>query len=284
MTSRPEIKQMKFNNLITRVVVALFGIPLLVFISVVGKIPFLIFTLVIGLVSFFEFSKMVSKRRFLPNQLIGFFSIALIIINSFYRFLDFELLTLIIIPVVLLSELFRRKESSIANVSTTLLGIFYIGLFSSALVLIREYYSDSNFLYGQGGYLIIAVFVTIWVCDSAAYFIGSATGKHKVLPRVSPNKSWEGAIAGFIFSIITMVVAQSIVLDFLTLTDAIVIGLIVGTLGQAGDFVESQIKRDANVKDSSSLIPGHGGILDRFDSLLFSAPVIYLYLKFFVER
>lgn len=275
---------MKFNNLITRVVVALFGIPLLVFISVVGKIPFLIFTLVIGLVSFFEFSKMVSKRRFLPNQLIGFFSIALIIINSFYRFLDFELLTLIIIPVVLLSELFRRKESSIANVSTTLLGIFYIGLFSSALVLIREYYSDSNFLYGQGGYLIIAVFVTIWVCDSAAYFIGSATGKHKVLPRVSPNKSWEGAIAGFIFSIITMVVAQSIVLDFLTLTDAIVIGLIVGTLGQAGDFVESQIKRDANVKDSSSLIPGHGGILDRFDSLLFSAPVIYLYLKFFVER
>lgn len=275
---------MKFNNLITRIVVALFGIPLLVFISVVGKIPFLIFALVIGLVSFFEFSKMVSKRRFLPDQFTGFISIALIIINSFYKFVDFELLVLIIIPVVLLSELFRHKESSIANISTTLLGIFYIGLFSSALVLIREYYSDSNFLYDQGGYLIIAVFFTIWVCDSAAYFIGSATGKHKVLPRVSPNKSWEGAAAGFIFSIITMVVAQSVMLSFLTITDAIVIGLIVGSLGQAGDFVESQIKRDANVKDSSSLIPGHGGILDRFDSLLFSAPVIYLYLKFFVER
>lgn len=275
---------MKFNNLITRIIVALFGIPLLVFISVAGKIPFLIFALVIGLVSFFEFSKIVSKRRFLPNQFAGFISIALIIINSFYRFIDFELLVLIIIPVILLSELFRRKESSIANVSTTLLGIFYIGLFSSALVLIREYYSYSHFLYDQGGYLIIAVFVTIWVCDSAAYFIGSATGKHKVLPRVSPNKSWEGAVAGFIFSIITMVVAQSFVLSFLTITDAMVIGFIVGTLGQAGDFVESQIKRDANVKDSSSLIPGHGGILDRFDSLLFSAPIIYLYLKFFVER
>lgn len=275
---------MKFNNLITRIIVALFGIPLLVFISVAGKIPFLIFALVIGLVSFFEFSKIVSKRRFLPNQFAGFISIALIIINSFYRFIDFELLVLIIIPVILLSELFRRKESSIANVSTTLLGIFYIGLFSSALVLIREYYSYSHFLYDQGGYLIIAVFVTIWVCDSAAYFIGSATGKHKVLPRVSPNKSWEGAVAGFIFSIITMFVAQSVVLSFLTITDAMVIGFIVGTLGQAGDFVESQIKRDANVKDSSSLIPGHGGILDRFDSLLFSAPIIYLYLKFFVER
>lgn len=275
---------MKFNNLITRIIVALFGIPLLVFISVAGKIPFLIFALVIGLVSFFEFSKIVSKRRFLPNQFAGFISIALIIINSFYRFIDFELLVLIIIPVILLSELFRRKESSIANVSTTLLGIFYIGLFSSALVLIREYYSYSHFLYDQGGYLIIAVFVTIWVCDSAAYFIGSATGKHKVLPRVSPNKSWEGAAAGFIFSIITMFVAQSVVLSFLTITDAMVIGFIVGTLGQAGDFVESQIKRDANVKDSSSLIPGHGGILDRFDSLLFSAPIIYLYLKFFVER
>jgi phosphatidate cytidylyltransferase len=275
---------MKFSNLITRVIVALFGIPLMIIVSVVGKVPFLIFTLVIGLVSYFEFSKMVSKRKFFPNPFLGSISVALLIINAFYKFIPFHLLVLIIIPVLLLTELLRKSESSSANLGTTLLGIFYIGLFSSCLVLIREFFSDSFFRYDYGGYLIISMFVTIWICDSAAYFVGTATGKHKLLPRISPHKSWEGAIAGFIFSIIAMTVTKYLMLDFLSLQDAIIIGLIVGLFGQAGDFVESQIKRDANVKDSSSLIPGHGGIFDRFDSILFSAPIIYLYLSLFFTQ
>jgi phosphatidate cytidylyltransferase len=275
---------MKMSNLTTRIVVALFGIPLIIIVSILGEFPFLLFALFIGLVSFFEFSKMLSRRKFFPNMLVGFVSISLIIFNSYYRFFSFELLILSIIPILLLLELFRRSESAIANLGTSLLGIFYIGLFSSALVLIREYYNDSFFLYDQGGYLIIAILVTIWVCDSAAYFIGSATGKHKILTRVSPHKSWQGAIAGFVFSIITMVIAQIVVLNFLSVQDAVVIGFIVGVFGQAGDFVESLIKRDANVKDSSSLIPGHGGIFDRFDSLLFSAPIIYLYLELIINR
>jgi len=275
---------MKMSNLATRVIVALFGIPLIITVSILGKLPFLIFVLVIGLVSFFEFSKMLSRRRFFPNLLFGFLSVALIIINSFYNFTSLEVISFIIVPVILLSELFRRNESAIANIGTTLIGIYYIGLFASALVLIREYFSDSYFLYDQGGYLIISVLATIWVCDSAAYFIGTAIGKHKILTRVSPHKSWEGAIAGFVFSIITMVLAQIIFINFISIRDAVVIGFIVGTFGQAGDFVESLIKRDANVKDSSSLIPGHGGIFDRFDSLLFSAPIIYLYMELIINR
>lgn len=275
---------MKMSNLTTRIVVALFGIPLIVIVSILGEFPFLLLALFIGLVSFFEFSKMLSRRKFFPNMFVGFVSISLIIFNSYYRFISFELLILSIISILLLLELFRRSESAIANLGTSLLGIFYIGLFSSALVLIREYYNDSFFLYDQGGYLIIAILVTIWVCDSAAYFIGSATGKHKILTRVSPHKSWEGAIAGFLFSLITMVIAQIVVLNFLSMQDAVVIGFIVGVFGQAGDFVESLIKRDANVKDSSSLIPGHGGIFDRFDSLLFSAPIIYLYMELVINR
>lgn len=275
---------MKMSNLATRVIVALFGIPLIIIVSILGKIPFLIFVLFIGLVSFFEFSKMLSRRRFYPNLIIGFLSVAFIIINSFYQFISFEMLSLIIVPVLLLAELFRKSESAIANIGASLIGVFYIGLFASALILIREYYGDSYFLYDQGGYIIIAVLATIWICDSAAYFIGSATGKHKILTRVSPHKSWEGGIAGFVFSIITMVVAQIIALNFISMQDAIAIGFIVGVFGQAGDFVESLLKRDANVKDSSSLIPGHGGIFDRFDSLLFSAPIIYLYMELIINR
>ena len=101
------------------------------------------------------------------------------------------------------------------------------------------------------------------------------------MPRISPNKSWEGAIAGFIFSVITMIAAKALFLEFLEWRDTIAVGIIVGIAGQFGDLIESMIKRDSRVKDSSSIIPGHGGILDRFDSLLFTAPAVYLYLKLF---
>jgi len=106
-------------------------------------------------------------------------------------------------------------------------------------------------------------------------------GKHKLFPRVSPQKSWEGAVFGFVFSILTMLLAKVIILDFLSWTSVVILGIIIGIIGQIGDLVESLFKRDAGVKDSSNLIPGHGGIFDRFDSLLYSAPVILLYLKNF---
>ena len=133
----------------------------------------------------------------------------------------------------------------------------------------------------RGGFLVISILATIWICDSAAYFAGISFGKHKLFPRVSPKKSWEGAIFGFIFAILTMILAHFLVLDFLSFNEAIILGIIIGIVGQIGDLIESLIKRDAQVKDSSSLIPGHGGVLDRFDSLLYSAPVILLYLRFF---
>jgi len=145
--------------------------------------------------------------------------------------------------------------------------------------MIREIYSETLH-YNNGGLLIISVFITLWVTDSAAYFLGSAFGKHKLFPRVSPNKSWEGAIAGFVFAMIAMVVLQTFLLTFLQLSDAIVLGIIVGLFGQIGDLIESLLKRDAGVKDSSNIIPGHGGIFDRFDSLIFSSPFIFIYISY----
>ena len=122
-----------------------------------------------------------------------------------------------------------------------------------------------------------------YLLDSAAFFGGSALGKHKLFPRVSPNKSWEGAVFGFLFAVISIILLKPVILNFLSWTDIIVLGIIIGTVGQIGDLVESLIKRDAGVKDSSGLIPGHGGIFDRFDSILFTAPVILLYLKYFLQ-
>jgi phosphatidate cytidylyltransferase len=268
----------KMNNLSTRVIVALIGVPLIVVVSLLGKIFFLIFILAIGLISYYEYSKMVRNKHSYPNKLIGYLSVGLIIINEYKSFIDYHIFFLILIGLLLLLELFRNKESAIANLGSTLFGILYIGFFAAAIIDLREFYSDSVFTYNQGGYLIVSILVSIWICDSAAYFVGSAYGIHKLMPRVSPKKSWEGAVAGFVFSIAGMIAARELLLDFMQLQDAIAIGFIVGIFGQIGDLIESLLKRDVHVKDSSSIIPGHGGILDRFDSLLFTAPAVYLYL------
>ncbi|MCF6268489.1 MAG: phosphatidate cytidylyltransferase [Melioribacteraceae bacterium] len=271
------------SNRITRIIVALFSIPFLLGLSYWGGIPFLIFILAIGLVSFYEFSAMVKNKNIFPCYFIGLISVAHIILNAYFHFFPMEIFLLSLLPLLLIVELFRNKESAINNISSTLLGILYMGFFSASIIGIREFYVDTPTNYSNGGFIVISIFITLWMTDSAAYFIGSAFGKHKLFPRVSPKKSWEGAIAGFVFAIITIVVLKVVLLTFLNWIDIITFGIIIGIFGQVGDLVESLIKRDAGVKDSSNIIPGHGGIFDRFDSLLFSAPIIFLYMNYFIK-
>ena len=103
-----------------------------------------------------------------------------------------------------------------------------------------------------------------------------------MFPRVSPKKSWEGAVFGLLFAVVAMISSKVLFLDFISWEDALIIGLIVGIVGQLGDLIESLFKRDAGVKDSSDFIPGHGGVFDRFDSLLYIAPVVFLYIKYII--
>jgi phosphatidate cytidylyltransferase len=273
---------MALSNRVQRILVAIISIPVILFITYIGKIPFLIFALFIGLFALIEFSKMIKNKSITVNMPIGLISIAAIILNTYLNVTDFSIIVLISSMLLLITELFVDRGSAINNLGASLIGIFYIGLFASSLVGLREFYSYSGILYEEGGYLIISIFVSIWVCDSAAYFIGSALGRHKLFPRVSPKKSWEGAIAGFIFAVVTLIAAGGLVLDLLTLTETLIIGSLIGVFGQLGDLVESLLKRDAGVKDSSSIIPGHGGIFDRFDSILFTAPIVYLFFYFFM--
>ncbi len=272
---------MKTGNTSQRVWVSVITIPAILAASYYGGVYFYLFVLVIALVSFYEFGLLVKNKNASVNSLIGYAAIIFLVTDQYRFFFDTYSFALLIVFLISGIELFRNKNSAIYNIGSTLIGIFYIGLFSSSLINIREFYPAAGNLYLQGGYLIISIFLTIWICDSAAFFGGTALGKHKLFPRVSPNKSWEGAIFGFVFAVLTMVVLRMVVLQFLSWTSAVFIGIIIGTIGQIGDLVESLIKRDAGVKDSSNLIPGHGGIFDRFDSLLFSAPVVLLYLKYF---
>lgn len=268
------------NNLI-RIIVSIIAIPFILLASYVGKIFFLIFILAIALISFYEFSVLVKKKGMFPNLFLGFIAVIFFVLSSYRYFFDIYSFILLFILLLTFVELFRNKNSALYNISATLIGVFYIGLFASAAVSIRQFYPDVGNLYLRGGFIIISIFAAIWICDSAAFYGGTRFGKHKLFPRVSPNKSWEGAIFGFFFAILTMIFTKIILLDFLTWLNVIIIGFLIGTLGQIGDLIESLFKRDAGVKNSSELIPGHGGIFDRFDSFLYSVPVILLYLKYF---
>ncbi len=272
---------MPISNTAKRVLVSLITIPLILAVSYIGSFVFFSFVVAVALISFYEFSSFVKNKDINVNVWIGYFSLIFLTVNQFNNAFDTYTFIIVLMIIVSTVELFRNKNSAIYNIGATLLGIFYIGIFASSLIGIREFYPAVGDIYLRGGYVIISIFITIWVCDSAAFFGGTAFGKHKLFVRVSPNKSWEGAVFGFIFALLTMILLKEILLNFLSWETVIAFGIIIGTVGQIGDLIESLFKRDAGVKDSSNLIPGHGGIFDRFDSLLFTAPVILLYMKYF---
>jgi phosphatidate cytidylyltransferase len=268
---------MSFSNTTTRIIVSVIAIPAIVLACYFGEYYFFTFVLGIGIISYYEFWLFIKNKDINANLIVGIISVGVIITNSYKSFIDHYPLFLTILLLLTIIELFRNKKSAIINLGTTLLGILYLGLFASALLSLREIYKVD---YTRGGLLVISIFASIWICDSAAFFGGTALGKNKMFPRVSPSKSWEGAIFGLLFAALAMVISKALFLDFLSWLDVITIGLIVGIIGQIGDLIESLFKRDAGVKDSSTLIPGHGGIFDRFDSLLYTAPAVLLYIKY----
>lgn len=310
-----------FETLPRRVAVAVLAIPVIVAAAMVGGYWFLALVAFISGLSLYEFYRLAERNGAFPLKAVGlsagfvvniafmyerfqvevygFFSDRGIHLSMFSQ-LQFLLVVLVVfLLVVLLVELFRTKGSPMINSASTVLGVMIISLFYGTLISTRELFpygfpvykffgtgfaDDVHMAMIQrwGGYTVVSVFASIWICDTAAYFGGVRFGKHKLFERVSPNKTWEGAVFGFVFAILTMVAARELFLEYLRLQDAIILGLFVGLFGQLGDLIESRFKRDVAVKDSSDLIPGHGGFYDRFDSLVFVSPFVYLYIDFVV--
>ena len=274
---------MDFKKLGSRVLVAIFGAPLVIYLILKGGLPFVFLVLLINLVAQFELYKLTEHKGMLPLKILGLIGTVFITL-SFYKY-GIEKLWIIITLLfyaTLLIELFRNKTSATQNIAATTWGIFYPTVFFGFMILLRELPNELGQNYVLGGKWIILMLITIWICDTAAYFIGKTIGKHKLFPRVSPNKTIEGSVAGLVFSFITAYILHLTYIDSISLLHCLIIALIVGTFGQVGDLIESIFKRDAGVKDSSNLLPGHGGMLDRFDAPLFVAPIVYLYLKFVV--
>lgn len=273
---------MDWRNLGQRVAVGLIFIPVILSAIWFGRHFFLLFVEIIvalGLIEFYDLAKYKNTRpqRWL-GVLAGIAAPALIYAgHSDKLWLLLGGLTVAVVTI----ELFSKPESGgspLLNVSVTLFGVAYVAGLLSFLVLIRELPHVMGGEYAQAGTWVIMIFVIIWICDTAAYFVGLYFGKHKLFPRVSPKKTMEGAVGGFVFAVLSAVVCQQTFVKGLGLQDALVIGVIIGSAGQLSDLVESLFKRDAGIKDSSKLIPGHGGILDRFDSEMLVAPLVYVYL------
>ena len=181
----------------------------------------------------------------------------------------------LIIFISFASILFAKKEEVISHLGKIFLSIIYIVVPFTLIVKIPFLNTSFNYV----NTTILGVFLLIWTNDSFAYLVGKNFGKHKLLERISPNKTIEGFIGGMFFTFtLSYFLAQQF--TTLSLVQWIVIAGIVSIFGVLGDLIESMFKRQAGVKDSSNFIPGHGGFLDRFDSVIFAAPFIFIYLQF----
>lgn len=185
------------------------------------------------------------------------------------------LLAAIVAPGLYYLFKFRDIPSVASRLTATITGIVYAGFLLTYLALFKRLEPAS-----QGGHLVILVLAIAWVADTGGYFAGRYLGNKKLYEAVSPKKTWAGAYGGLAGSVLAVVVMKLAFLDWLTWFDVVAIGVVGGALGQLGDLTESLIKRSVGVKDSGSLLPGHGGILDRIDAVLFIAPFVYAYVAF----
>lgn len=267
----------KLSNLKARVFVAVIVGPLLLGLTYLGDLFFFALALGITLLSMYELNLLLKARDSKTPVWLDMGLTTIVLLNFKFGFTPAEHILFGVVSIRVLYEMFRNEGSALLNTGGSLLSIMYLGLSGGAIVLLREQFIDQT----KGGLFLIALLLTVWTGDTVAYFIGSAFGKHRLFERVSPKKSWEGFWAGLIGSMVIMVVFAYTMLPWLKVPYALVIGVIVGTVGVLGDLAESLFKRDSGIKDSSNLIPGHGGVFDRFDSLFASAPVIYLFLQVF---
>jgi phosphatidate cytidylyltransferase len=234
--------------------------------------------MVIG-IGLYEFFEMISKKGILVYKYFGIIIGCLIPVATYAQMvpsaeMEFVLITAVCFCVFLLQFTRRNTEQAIVGIATTILGIFYIGWFFSFMIKLRIMPP----LNMDGRMLVLYLIAVTKSGDIGAYVIGTLFGKHQLIPRISPKKSVEGTVASLVISFLTAVLLRGL-LPAVSMPNIFVLGIIISAAGQIGDLSESLIKRDCKVKDSGSLFSGLGGMLDMIDSLIFTAPILYFYLR-----
>lgn len=279
---------MALTNLQQRLLTAAVALPLLILIFWAGGLWFLALVLFVILVGMSEFYHLVEAKGLLPQRLIGTLAALGLGLNAFYGSPNYAALILTAAVLACLAfQLFRLDlTTAITGSATTMMGVLYVGWLLSHFVLLRNW-TDPSGERDFGFFLVILVIATTFLADAGAYFAGRSLGKHKLWPRISPSKTWEGAVGGVIVGSLGLLATILVFDKWIFPTHfpryhALILGPLLVVVSIFGDLAESMLKRDAGVKDSGAIVPGHGGILDRLDSILFVVPTAYYYLLAFV--
>jgi phosphatidate cytidylyltransferase len=273
------------KKLITRTITGIVLVLVMLTAILTSQYSFAILFLIILIVSILEFTNLFKESVVQPNRCFSYlvsiilfiatFMIAkgIIEIKYFLGILPFFLM-------IMAAELYRKKDKAVENIAVTIFGIIYLAIPLSLIsfLVFPEMLSANAYT----PKLLIALFSLIWIYDSGAYLVGVSIGKHRLFERISPKKSWEGAIGGTLIAIAASYFISSFIPE-IKLVHWIAISILTVVSSTYGDLTESMFKRYFGIKDSGNILPGHGGVLDRFDSLFFAAPVIVIYLKLFIE-
>jgi phosphatidate cytidylyltransferase len=181
--------------------------------------------------------------------------------------------TVVMLVVFFMVEVFGKKpDLSMSRISISFIGAFFVPIAFIYMVYLRNFYCGMK--------LVFFIFIVVWVLDTASYAFGIMFGKHRLASNISPKKTVEGAVVGIIFGVFATVFCKyTFIKDMLTLQNSLILGIVISVVGQFSDLTESLIKRDGGTKNSGKIIPGHGGVFDRFDSYIFVAPAVYYILE-----
>ena len=266
------------NNLVTRTLSGGVFVIIVLGSILLGAYSFAIMMITIIVWAMLEFYGIVVKGKINASKIIGIFSGVSLFVAGFLYARDIVcvkvfLLFIPLLSALFISQLYSAEQNTFRTFACTLTGVVYIALPFTLL---------NGIIFSSGGkYLpdiLLGFFVLSWVNDSFAYLTGIAFGKHRLFERISPKKSWEGFFGGLICTVaISALIAT--MFPVLSYYHWMAVAAIIVVFGVYGDLIESLLKRNFNLKDSGRFLPGHGGILDRFDSMLLAAPMVYFYLK-----
>lgn len=256
------------NDLTKRLSSAVIGLLLLIFIIAKGGYLLYFSLYIVSIIGLREFYKAIENVKATPCYLVGYLGTTGILLSFIFPNINLDLIFTIII-LILLIIMVVHKGYSLKDISLTLFGIIYIPF----LLFHIGYLDNTIFLY--------LIFIIAFGTDTFAYIIGNLFGKNKLSPTISPNKTIEGFIGGILGSVV-LVVLYSMYFKITPLWSMILLSILTSILSQLGDLAASKIKRITKIKDFGNIMPGHGGVLDRFDSIIFAAPIIYYYTKLFL--
>ncbi|AOY77283.1 phosphatidate cytidylyltransferase [Clostridium formicaceticum] len=260
--------------MLKRIVSGFVGIPLLIYIVLQGGILLYLATMLIALVGLNEFYHAMTLKSYRPMCWLAY-GVTVFLLTGFYLSIAMNYLFFLVFITVLLFSivLLYHSKYTIVDISLSLYGIIYVAFFLGHIILTSNL-SNSNGIW--------FIFIIAWSTDTFAYFGGYFFGKRKLCPKISPKKTVEGAIVGTIGSMLSCgIFAYMFFIEYMVMF--IFLGMIGSIISQVGDLTASQIKRYTGLKDFGNLIPGHGGVLDRFDSILFTAPIVYYFFVLLID-